>query len=311
MAPLLTADEFYESAREFAHVALAAHHEGKNRQVAVNAATSLEHLAKACLASRSPALLVDLKRGDFSSLVRLLDMQGVRPGNQLRTASLREALSRVELWVKSAANGHDVKMLVDLRDGMVHAALNDEVEDQLLAAFVTHGDALLADLKRDREAFWSDQLAVVEALVANATDKVARRVAVKLAAAKANFDTKYKGMPTEVLEMLRKVATGVADDDEQGLACPVCETSGIAYGEFDVETSDAWWEDGEPNVDAWVQFTATAFTCRMCGLHLDSPAEIAAANVATTWEVPGADPSDFLSTYDEDAAYEAWREEQF
>lgn len=307
MAPPLTADGFYESAREFAHLALAAHHENKHRQVAVNAATALEHLAKACLANRSPALLVELRNGDFGSLVRLLDLPTTKSTKQLRTASLREALERVKTWVTSSADDEDLKTLVGLRDGTVHAALDDEVEEQLLAAFATHADALLADLNRGRDTFWADQLAVVDALLAEATDKVSRRVAVKLAAAKASFDAKYAHLPLDVVEMLRNVATGIPDDDQQTIVCPVCETSATADGAFEIATGEASWEDDVPSVDAWVEFTATSLVCRMCGLRLDSMREFIAANVTVTWEVPGADPRDYdpFDDFDPDTEYDA------
>jgi hypothetical protein len=52
-----TAEELYASAAKFAQYALDAHHKGDHQRVAMDAGTSLEHLTKACLAKRSPALL--------------------------------------------------------------------------------------------------------------------------------------------------------------------------------------------------------------------------------------------------------------
>lgn len=92
-----------------------------------------------------------------------------------------------------------LRTLVDTRDGTVHAALDEEVEQRLLVAFVKHADALLADLGRDRAEFWGGQLAVVDALLAKAGNKVTRDLAVKLAAARAYFAERYG---KEIAELL-------------------------------------------------------------------------------------------------------------
>src|SRR5215471_19857392 len=147
MADALSPDAFYESACEFAQTSLGAHHARKYRRVAVDAATSLEHLAKACLATRSPALLTELKsEANFPSLLWLLGITEGKPPRQLRTVGLRDVLARVRMFVTSRASDDDLRILVDMRDGTVHAAQNDEVEERLVVAFVQHADALLADL---------------------------------------------------------------------------------------------------------------------------------------------------------------------
>jgi hypothetical protein len=80
VAASLTSDAFFESAQEFARSALEAHHARRFRRVAVDAATCLEHLAKACLAKRSPALLTELRsEANFPSLLRLLGIANGTP----------------------------------------------------------------------------------------------------------------------------------------------------------------------------------------------------------------------------------------
>ena len=86
-------------------------------------------------------------------------------------------------------------MLADMRDGTAHAAMDDEVETRLLAAFVQYADELLKDLGRDRAGFWGGQLEVVDALLSNASDKVTRDLKVKLAQADAFFKQRYGGAP--------------------------------------------------------------------------------------------------------------------
>jgi hypothetical protein len=52
MPDLFSSGAFYESARDCALSALEAHHASKNRRVALDAGTALEHLAKAYLATQ-------------------------------------------------------------------------------------------------------------------------------------------------------------------------------------------------------------------------------------------------------------------
>jgi hypothetical protein len=153
----LSPGAFYESARDFAQRALQAHHTRDFRRVALEAGTALEHLAKACLSRRSPALLVELRRGEgsFESLLRLLEIPGGVRLQDVRTVSLRDALHRVGKLVKSDVPEKTLMALADMRDGTAHAALDDEVEQLLLVGFVQHADALLADLGEHRDDFWA------------------------------------------------------------------------------------------------------------------------------------------------------------
>jgi hypothetical protein len=142
MADPFSPDAYYVSAREFALSALEAHHAGNHRRVPLDAGTALEHLAKACLARRSPALLAELK-GDssVSSLIGLLRIEGTGVPAKIRTIGLSEALRRIERFVRSKAVKDDLLTLVDMRNGIVHAAAAAEVEEVILTAFVQHTDS--------------------------------------------------------------------------------------------------------------------------------------------------------------------------
>jgi len=155
----LTPDALWTAAREFAQTALEAHHARKYRRVAIDSGTALEYLAKACLATRSPALLTELKsEANFPSLLWLLGIAERRAPRRLRTVGLRDALERTKAFVTSSASDNDLRALVDMRDGSVHAAQNDEVEERLVVAFVQQADAFLADLRFPREVFWARSL---------------------------------------------------------------------------------------------------------------------------------------------------------
>ena len=100
---------------------------------------------KACLAARSPAFLVELRNSEdnWATLVRLLGFAEGDPG-RLRTVGLRETFLRVKTFVTSKASKDHLDTLIALRDGTIHAALSDEVEESLLVAFAQHADALIA-----------------------------------------------------------------------------------------------------------------------------------------------------------------------
>src|ERR1700722_4971309 len=160
MADPFSSDAFYGSARDFALSALEAHHAGKDRRVPLDAGTALEHLAKACLAERPPALLAEL-RGDsgINSVMGLLRIRGAAvPAAKIRTVGLTEALARAGRFVRSRADKDDLQLLIDMRNGVVHAATETEVEERILAAFTQQADALLNELGRNRGDFWGGQL---------------------------------------------------------------------------------------------------------------------------------------------------------
>ena len=237
-------DVFYVSAGEFALSALEAHHAGNHRRVPLDAGTALEHLAKACLARRSPALLAELK-GDSSigSVIGLLRLEGARIPAIVRTVGLSGALARADLFVRSKAAKNDLRILVDMRNGIVHAAEDAEVEERILVAFVQQPDTLLADLGRDRKDFWRGQLPVVDALLKDASDKLTHRVEVRFAAAAAMLERRKADEGDAVLGVLRAVSESVPLTAGQRLhRCPVCESSGIATGDHGVEWVPTGWD---------------------------------------------------------------------
>ena len=310
MTAPLSPEAFYDSARGFATTALQAHHTRDYRRVTVDAGTALEHLAKACLAKRSAALLCDL-RGEpsFVDLLRLLDLSGTGALRPLRTVGLRGALERVKVFVTSRASGDDVRTLADMPDGTIHAAISEEVETRLLVAFAKYADELLADLGRDRAGFWGDQLAVVDALLTKASDKITRDVKVKLAGARAYFDQHYGNGPPELVELVRRMAEPDRDDDNrQAVSCLACESVGLATGTREVELEADEWEGDQPvSVSETVYFQPSAFECRVCKLRLNSAAETAAASI-DRWEVEDMDPLKYEPPIDEDSFYEAYRD---
>lgn len=312
MADPFSPSAFYASAQEFALSALEAHHSGNHRRVPLFAGTAVEHLAKACLARRSPVLLVDLRNGSsFNWLAALLSVEGAGVPADIRTVGLSEALKRVRRFVRSKASEDDLRTLIDIRNGVVHAAEDTEVEERILTAFVQEADSLLEDLDRAREDFWGGQLPVVKALLADASNELQHRVQVKLAAAEAMIERRYQTEGEAVISALRAFSkSGPRTAEQEFYDCPVCGSGGIATGSHNI-----WGPLGEPTgipmLDAEDWFTAQQFHCPVCNLRLDSAAEIDAAGMETAWEVEDVGRRDREQPIDDgDAAYERWREER-
>jgi hypothetical protein len=327
MADPFSPDAFYESARDFARSALEAHHAGNRRRVPIDAGTALEHLAKACLAKRSPVLLAELKgESGVNSVIGLLRIEGAAvPPAKIRTVGLSEALIRVGRFATSKVVKADLDTLIDIRNGTVHAAESTEVEERILAAFTQQADVLLTDLGRDRVDFWRGQLLVVDALLKDASDKLAHRVEVRLASARARLEHRYATDGDVVISVIQAVRKGAPETATQKLRkCPVCDSSGTATGEHSVEWDVDWdKETGDVTSAApTVWFSAQAFRCDVCGLHLDAQAEIDQC-FDPVWEIEDADWHDYEPEYgppddvdwrehepedDASAAYEDWRE---
>jgi hypothetical protein len=218
-------------------------------------------------------------------------------------------VERVQVFVSSRASRSDLQALADLRDGTIHAAITEEVETRLLVAFAQYTDELLADLGRDRYGFWGDQLAVVEALMAKVSDKITRDVEVKLAAAGAYFAQRYGKGSSELVKLVRRMATPDRDDDNgRAVNCPACRSQGLATGTHEVEWEPDEWEGDHPvSVSGTVYFQASAFECRVCKLRLNSAAEAAIAGI-DRWEVENVDPLRYEPPIDEDSFYEAYRD---
>jgi hypothetical protein len=72
--------------------------------------------------------------------------------------------------------------------------------------------------------------------------------------------------------------------------------------DWDKETGDV------TSVAPTVWFSALAFRCPVCGLHLDSQAEIDKC-FDPVWEIEDADWRHYEPEDDGDAAYEHWRDD--
>lgn len=301
------------SAAKFASDAIEAYGEDDHSRVPLHSGTSLEHLVKACLAKRSPALLVELRPQplNWPSLLSLLGVPEGKP-KHLRTVGLRDAVERVKTFLGTVEAGRDeISLLIDLRDGVAHAGEAGKLDEEVLVAFIKFSDQCLADLGESREAYWGSNLTFVDALLSATSDKVDSRVKAQLAAASARFDRRFEGMDAGVLEAIRTLSPTLDTSEEAEHVCPACRSMGVAVGDFTVTWEAEFDRDGvQDGFYGVVTFAPISFQCPQCRLRLSNFAELTAAGIGTSWEVEDANPDDYDSydSYDDDAAYEAWRE---
>jgi len=160
----------------------------------------------------------------------------------------------------------------------------------LLVAFAQQADALLKDLGRSRSEFWDSQLEVVDALLADASDKVKHRVDVMFAGARARFEQRYGKEPAELIKLVQRLEGDREFEagSELRIPCPVCKTPAALFGTHEVEPS----QSGPSLVKPIVRLDIDSFSCRICGLRLRSRAEMIAAGLWTRITMTLADSTD-------------------
>jgi hypothetical protein len=255
----------------------------------MDAGTAVEHLAKACLVSRHPALLVELRnsRANWNSLVVLLSLPEGK-FEQLRTIGLRVCLERLQFFMKLPAPA-DVELLVDLRDGVVHLGSAPEVDDRILRVFLKLTDLMLSDMGAERVTFWGDLIHVVDTLLVESEDRVANRVKAKIQLAIAEYDRRYRDLPAETRNHIRRVNLG-NDWGDETTECPACGCDGLVSGRYSIE--DTYDIDGPEEGGEWVQFHASEFFCLICRLRLTEPSEMKVAGMKVSWIANGISTSE-------------------
>jgi hypothetical protein len=90
------------------------------------------------------------------------------------------------------------------------------------------------------------------------------------------------------------------------MPCPVCKAFGVATGDHDVQwaTEDAGYIAMVYSVTRMEKFQARSFLCHVCGLQLNSVAELDAAGMESRVELHRDDPIDFNPPLYEDRFYE-------
>ncbi|MEU4243110.1 hypothetical protein [Actinoplanes sp. NPDC026619] len=296
MAPL-NKDELIRSAGDRAKTALDHYLSRDWGRFYVDAAVSLEHVSKALLASHNPALLIDLNRKDFDSLLHLCGLGTHARSASPKTISATEAVNRVRrILPELSARDESIRTLIDVRDGVIHAGfLPQSSARDSLVAFLRASNDIYETLAIPAADRWPDHQDYVESVLNLASSGIEDLVQKKIRKGRAVYASLSAGVSAQQLAKIVRDRTSAATfptDEEEALshiACPACESEANCAGRFDIDWDfESVLEEGEisysPNPSVIIY--PRRMMCPVCGLNLDDPKELAAAEIRQRWVVP-------------------------
>lgn len=306
--------DLHSSAARFAQSGLRAFLEEDSAVFLLHAATALEQLAKAFLASIHGSLIA---ANDFDSLLHGCEQprHARKPRSRMKTIAMREALDRAGQVIPAVENLRaSLQLLADVRNGVVHAGqLEPEAEASVLIPFLRACDHLLAGMPQgDRASFWGDFLEIVDARLSESTEAAKVRVIDAIAVARMVFEERYSSMDSAVREaVLSSIEEGYDPTkyEEELVGCPACARRALVQGSYDVDWEADWdYADGEAYIAGAypvVTFSPGRLECRACGLSIEGEEELSAAEVPPSWKLEDVDPEDF---YELDYDWDDYRE---
>lgn len=272
--------------------------------VGLLAPISVEHLGKAVLWSRNPALLVPLSNSAEQSLLILTSRPNIA-NPKLRTIGLGILLDRLERILGSSPLATDEKKrLIDTRNGSVHVGTKGH-SSHVLRDALRLCSVLLEDIGTDPGTFFGDQHSTVVGILDAQRTAVEERVLAKRTRARnriADLEAQLGSAAfAEAEALLEAEARDAFDfmmlDASIDHPCPICTRSGRLGGFLDVE-SDVDWDvekigetyESYP-VGFWrLIFTPISFGCNVCKLNIERYDELAAAKLpAEAYEIGAAD----------------------
>lgn len=261
--------------------------------VGLLAPIAVEHLGKAALWARNPALLVPLANNAESSLHILAGSPSITHP-KLRTIGLAVLLDRLERCMDAfPLSNQEKKFLADTRNGAVHVAAKAQ-STQIICEALRMCAALVEDLGLEPHSFFGDQHDNVLGILDEQQSEIAARVLVKKARAQkrmAELEDKLDGAVfAELTARLEATAREAFDswitEADIDHPCPVCGSQGRLGGFLDV-VGDVDWDvekvgdtyESYP-VGFWeLHFTPMGFGCNVCRLELDRHDELASAGL--------------------------------
>lgn len=284
------------SAKDFADRALKAHTEDDAKFVLFSAAISLEHLCKAYLCDMNPALLMEIRNGQFDSLLHLTGY-GIkaRKLDSPRTISAREALARIERLLPGLAISKErLAQLIDVRDGVVHLGyLTEKDTREILAAYLRLSNGIYDELDVAKSDRWGRYEELVESLISESISEIERDVRRRMVAAKLRNDALLRAIPSAQHEAVMRarqseVARILTRSDEQAVdvACPVCENKGASYlGEIE-SRYEICADLTVLHHECFIMILhPRSFVCGACELKLDGQDEIVFSGLPASWQI--------------------------
>ncbi|MBM2623393.1 hypothetical protein JIG36_48655 [Actinoplanes sp. LDG1-06] len=296
MAPL-DKDELVRSAKDRAKTSIEHYISRDWGRFYVDAAVSLEHVSKALLASHNPALLIDLQRKDFDSLLHLCGLGMHARTASPKTISAAEAMNRVRRILPGlSAQEESIRNLIDTRDGVIHAGYRPQQSTRdSLVAFLTASNDIYEALGVPSADRWISHHDYIESVLELASSGIEDLVQKKIKKGRDAFAIVSASVSAQQLAEIVRTRTNAAafpTDEEEAFShvtCPACDCNANCAGGFDIDWDfESLEEEGEtyysPNPRVIIYPRRVA--CPVCGLKLDEPKQLAAAEIPAQWEVP-------------------------
>jgi hypothetical protein len=273
--------EFRTKARAYFQRAEAA--TGDDQLIALLCSLGLEFLLRAPLAAANPLLLADPAADDGYSALHAAGFPGTREPLTVKTKAV---VSRLGVVVEGfEAVQKDVQFLVGLRNRELHtsASIFDDIgTDVWLPKFLRAITVLARHFNEEPADYLSKPfLEHASNLVDVEDQKIKHEVATRL-----NKSREFVAKLTENErgERIARVNQKIFQDTwERRTDCPACGSSVYITGvpvRYEKEVFD-----GDDTITQRVFLVNHKFACPVCGLELDSTAEIAAAGIEQGWSV--------------------------
>lgn len=290
------------SARRWMRLSLTGWADEDHEAVSMLAPIALEHLGKATLWSRNPALLVPLAANAEESLRILTDVPDLS-NPKLRTVGLAVVLQRLERCLPSFPLTKDrVNNLVDTRNGAVHAGARARSKEILRDA-LSLSQVMLSELDADPKTHYGDQFSNVQGLLDEKRSEVEARVSARMARARNHlaileeklgqplFDDTMATLEADARfaiepDSFSSFGDTIAIDQE----CPECASNGRLIGRLDAAAEVDWdvekigdTYETYPMGEYWdLTYSPQAFECNVCKLALNGYDELSAGRLPST-----------------------------
>jgi hypothetical protein len=299
------------SAKDFADRALRAYLDGDERVILVNAAFALEHMSKALLASHHPALMMEIRNGQFDSLLHLMGLGAkARKLTEPKTIGAKEALARVEQMMTIKTPKDHLYRLIEVRDGVVHAGhFNAANTREILTSFLRYSNEVYDELTVPDDDRWESHTNLVSRLITQNLSEVEHRVYRKIEAARNNYQNWIKRVPEHSKSTVNKTLSPgfsallhrskAAPDPNEPIQvsapveCPACKQLsavylGHAHGTRRVPEDVI--KAGAPTVESLYSSQAyleiKVLMCSICSLQLLGSDEIQTAGLPARMDIP-------------------------
>ncbi|MFE4991437.1 hypothetical protein ACFRH4_08805 [Streptomyces mirabilis] len=188
----------FQGAKKFAHSALDAHANNDEEVFLLHAGVSIERLAKAVLAKKSPFFLMEMKGNDDA----LFQIAGLEQATKIRTIGATQAIVRLKrLGILPQAKDPDLDELIELRNGVAHLLASHDGSFDGLTVFAKTTTTLLdAWGKYGAEQYWGPHHGLVELTLNEAGEKAARHFSRLIEQARYRLAQRTKDFPPATMK---------------------------------------------------------------------------------------------------------------